>query len=1076
MNHIIFLLSVMVITSCKQSSEVSEEFDPLTRLCQFTSVEDYNRVQIVKAASPNQDENQIAYAIVSEDGDTTKLDASSGGCVKVPRDVTGFLRVENRSNDYFANYHPLPLSTQDNLVTLASRRPDQTIVDLSCPNDGLFSGPSFRSGLNLLSGAQIGFEFYIELQNLEEQTVVSRMLKAPLTLLSSEKTPFAFEDLSDGKYLLKVFARYPDRPNTSWEISEACPLEVVSKPPVLNLPETDGNILRMNQGTILDMTTDTTAKIFACLKPLDKPCSVDDFVERSLLKVDVPGRFRLEVFSQDRRLELSSPKLSRIIHVDGSDPSLDFRWHLPHNFFLPVLTSPDSFFRLDILAEDDISDSDELYQKLQCKVQIVKKRAIVFGDEVTCRSPSCEGLSLTDFQACDRELVFELDPFRWDKWNDSQLQVVVRTSDGLANTTEAVAPLEVIAENLGGTKVSSQSGSLVLGQNDELWIATVNDIYLLEAPHNGEPQRFFDNSMSSPRKLLTAGDGSLWFTFNRRPGIHTAVGSIKDGQLDLNPLVDPAFLDGNKIDVMRFDRSSRLWIGGENGLGVWNKESSSWTSYLFPESPIRDRYRRKPRALSFQNLEVCAYFAWGEVCLDQNLNWRETPYSDVSSVVFFDYHLSREGQLLRFGEDSQIDKLTEGRWQDAGIDSLQGFDLKRYESNPNSEWFAARQAIYQRVKASGQIRVFNDDTGFLGQVSDDPNFAMTGDGKLFYAVQSKGVFRIDHNPRNRLMALDSGEPRDLIATDAETIYYSMEQKGISKLSRDGQKKTLSKASGDLPFQNITALLVESDEVAAVASFNRDPSNGLLRTQFALKSDTGWQEIDFVSQKLSLRDTGDSFGIKSGVFSIVRDKNNRLWVLSGRAGFAVFDQGQWLFSQDYGIRLVRGDPIEDHLGGVWVPIVSESDPRNFYAYLDPQGRWSFIDGVKPDLPVTNPFMMGRDQKGRFLVAGTLENHPGAFRLCQSNESGYELAKSQIPGPEVIDFQFPQIKVKDDLRYIISSNGFVILDENDGSHRIVSYDDPIIVRTLDGLLIGPDEFIFSARMGSRPDQAGIFRLKF
>ena len=183
----------------------------------------------------------------------------------------------------------------------------------------------------------------------------------------------------------------------------------------------------------------------------------------------------------------------------------------------------------------------------------------------TAREPSCATAGTTGCPIRRSPSLFE------DR--EGSLWVGMRNG-GLAQFTDRTLDTQQGPPELRGKRVETVAEAFAGPDAGALWVGTTNDG--LWRWKDGVSRRYGTaDGLVSMRVLsvLPAADGTLWVGTNR--GLHL----LRDGR------VEPPLFTGTPVFAMAFQRSGRLWVGGEGRLGHVDPGPAGHVYTQVPNSP-----------------------------------------------------------------------------------------------------------------------------------------------------------------------------------------------------------------------------------------------------------------------------------------------------------------------------------------------------------------------------------------------------------------------------------------------------------------------------------------------------------
>jgi hypothetical protein len=369
-------------------------------------------------------------ARLQENDKLSSLSLTPQGCLRVEGNE-GTVAIQTLSP---ARALAVKLSTLSRFNKLPFTAPLNISIDLSCPNEGLFSNGSIPNPLRTAkSGQDLSYISY-RVELLKDGEPFSPLILSDRDLGENQSIPDSFnvQNVPEGVYTMKV--RFKDLSRT-WESGEStatasCPYAILH-----SAPRFSGESLALNnaregvysQGSEIPLRADAAnSLVYSCserragdfddLGPTDVDCHAKDrclkeenFIPVDRILAEQSGVYDYFVYLKDRAGNRSDVRCHRAF-VTNAAPRLSLRWKQEAlNATAAALDSPTVLLDAQIsVSHGSLSDA-KTNESLSCKVDfLIGGRTVRDGNDVFCTHGRCSGQSLGSFVPCDHDFQLSL--------------------------------------------------------------------------------------------------------------------------------------------------------------------------------------------------------------------------------------------------------------------------------------------------------------------------------------------------------------------------------------------------------------------------------------------------------------------------------------------------------------------------------------------------------------------------------------------------------------------------------------------------------------------------------------------
>ncbi len=483
----LMMLVAIMLASCHR---MSNSIDEIKLKCGVTSeAVDLERFFYLKAIdSSGTNLKSIDLKIVEVDGTIITQDATTEGCIPVPKVNTKWVRVVTLKNESFygevsdkakgiQSIQTRKVEIPGNLKPVCKQNEIITPKALADAMDSItdnFSGRSIKLAFDLIPGNR-------SLENIHISLIPGKMALSDKLL-----------SVPDEQYLLDVSLELENKELVSLS-EKQCYLRVDRKSPEVKISSGD-DAISMNSGRTISLSATEAGKTYYRIsetrsvrecscdgKTTSDPqneCNWSEYVEPIVFTTS--GAYVLEYCAIDTSGN-AGKKYSTAVNIDNSAPTVSLKWRGDtRESQVPEFTSyPLSRYGAEFAAGDDGPNL-----KTECQVNIRNLKNQNMDYVPVCLSSVCLNQSLVNFQQCDKNIDFKIsssssfsEPF--------VVTLKVRATDLAGNSTEK-AISKINGKYLGsfygsGKEIPGKISTEILGTHDNgIWIQSDANIYTLK--------------------------------------------------------------------------------------------------------------------------------------------------------------------------------------------------------------------------------------------------------------------------------------------------------------------------------------------------------------------------------------------------------------------------------------------------------------------------------------------------------------------------------------------------------------------------------------------------------------------
>ncbi|HYX36750.1 MAG TPA: hypothetical protein VE954_26885 [Oligoflexus sp.] len=457
------VLSLLWMSAC---SRFSKSFQDTGFQCGWDQRvhSDAYAFKILKPSGESLSESERAVTMarfLRNDGQANSLSLSSKGCVQVPS-PDGVLQVHSLNLEMHASADVSALLQEGGRLhdlRLASNSKDFR-AEIICPNEGFFGADTLPLLLQVSHSALDAFRFRVNASRSSDGKIIPLFQKK---YGRNEALPAHLDvrDLDEGAYEISFTIESSE---DGWDkeipvTRSHCPLYVLRAPPGVQDAENriigEKSVLKPGQA-LPWRTTAPFQDLHYCREkrssdedhlPESSTCQASSrCLERNSFQsahnavAEDPGVYDYFLLARDRAGRESTPVCQRVI-IAEKPPVLQVTW-VPQRWrqAMPVMHEALEMIQATIDVQHAERRDSDLRRNLQCKVDLlVQGKSVLPGQDVVCRSTSCEGQTLDEYRRCDEVMNLDLKSFWKNQRADSYLlRLHVRAEDGAGQQDNAV--------------------------------------------------------------------------------------------------------------------------------------------------------------------------------------------------------------------------------------------------------------------------------------------------------------------------------------------------------------------------------------------------------------------------------------------------------------------------------------------------------------------------------------------------------------------------------------------------------------------------------------------------------------